>query len=205
MAPQERSIPFADVRDLSPEEFVTVLANDLGAKGVVVGSNYRFGYKAAGTADTLKRLGKQHGMKVEIVNLVEKDALGITAHGLGDIVSSSLIRDALKSGKMGSVEECTERTYRLVASGCRTDSRGGTWRIENGAFLNQYPSAGEYSVCFGTTSDPAGDNIAMTQGKAVFDQAGATIVVEGQGGQLGRRPSTCDTGACFCILEFIDK
>jgi FAD synthetase len=44
-APRQRYIPFTEVRMLSPEEFVRVLAEDLHAKGVVVGRNYRFGYK----------------------------------------------------------------------------------------------------------------------------------------------------------------
>lgn len=43
--PRLRTIPFAAVRQLSPRDFVDALANDLQAAGVVVGRNYRFGYK----------------------------------------------------------------------------------------------------------------------------------------------------------------
>lgn len=45
IVPQERCLPFAAVRSLSPEDFVQLLASDLHASGVVVGMNYRFGYR----------------------------------------------------------------------------------------------------------------------------------------------------------------
>lgn len=38
--------------------------------GVVVGSNYRFGYRAAGTASLLRSLGPQHGLQVQVLDLV---------------------------------------------------------------------------------------------------------------------------------------
>ena len=41
--PRQRYIPFAMVRNLSPEEFVQTLVNDLQVAGIVVGQNYRFG------------------------------------------------------------------------------------------------------------------------------------------------------------------
>lgn len=39
--PRQRSIPFHDIRTMSPEAFVKLLAVDLQAVGVVAGSNYR--------------------------------------------------------------------------------------------------------------------------------------------------------------------
>lgn len=41
--PRQRYIPFAMVRNLSPEAFVQTLVQDLQVSGVVVGQNYRFG------------------------------------------------------------------------------------------------------------------------------------------------------------------
>ena len=41
--PRQRYIPFSAVRNLSPEGFVKVLAEQLQVSGVVVGQNYRFG------------------------------------------------------------------------------------------------------------------------------------------------------------------
>lgn len=41
--PRMRYLPFSEIRSMSPEDFVEVLARKLGATGVVAGSNYRFG------------------------------------------------------------------------------------------------------------------------------------------------------------------
>ncbi len=49
---------------MSPEAFVRMLADELHVAGVVVGRNYRFGYRAAGDAALLQRLGPEHGMQV---------------------------------------------------------------------------------------------------------------------------------------------
>jgi FAD synthase len=46
--PRQRFIPFHEIRTMSPEDFVRVLAEDLKAKGVVAGSNYRFGERPGG-------------------------------------------------------------------------------------------------------------------------------------------------------------
>ena len=49
-APRQRTIPFGEIRTMQPEEFVRVLAEDLGTAAVVAGSNYRFGEGMAGGA-----------------------------------------------------------------------------------------------------------------------------------------------------------
>ena len=41
--PRQRYIPFAMVRNLSPEAFVQTLVEDLQVSGIAVGQNYRFG------------------------------------------------------------------------------------------------------------------------------------------------------------------
>lgn len=58
---KEHCIPFAAIRRMSPEEFVLTLRDTIGVGGVVAGRNYRFGFKAAGTAATLVELGEKHG------------------------------------------------------------------------------------------------------------------------------------------------
>eukprot|EP00245_Coleochaete_scutata_P009275 TRINITY_DN3006_c0_g1_i1.p1 TRINITY_DN3006_c0_g1~~TRINITY_DN3006_c0_g1_i1.p1 ORF type:complete len:246 (-),score=17.25 TRINITY_DN3006_c0_g1_i1:240-977(-) len=65
--PSEYAMDFAKVRSLSPSEFVRILAEDLGVQGVVAGENYRFGYKAAGSADDLVRLCADFGLASAIV------------------------------------------------------------------------------------------------------------------------------------------
>lgn len=147
--PKEHRIPFSNIRELSPEEFVALLSQDLGVKGVVVGSNYRFGYKAAGTARTLKTLGAEYGMKVDIVNLLEN--YQDMKNGLGDVVSSSKIREALWTGDMALVEQCMGRGYRLVSRLAGHVLRQNRI-IEYSACMNQYPKVGEYQVILWITN-----------------------------------------------------
>ena len=64
---------------MSPEAFVDLLAEQLQVAGVVVGSNYRFGYRAAGTAQLLQRLGPERGMQVRVHDLVGSAAAATAA------------------------------------------------------------------------------------------------------------------------------
>lgn len=56
---------FSDVRNLSPEDFVSkILFDTLNAKAVFCGFNYRFGKYARGDTDKLKRLCQNFGIEV---------------------------------------------------------------------------------------------------------------------------------------------
>ena len=107
---------------MSPEAFVLLLAEELQVAGVVVGSNYRFGYKAAGTAELLRALGPQHGMQVRVLDLVQ--GLQGSSGSPEGCVSSSAVREALSAGDMALVADCLGRPYRLVAS--LADVAGGS-------------------------------------------------------------------------------
>ena len=63
----------------------------LQVAGVVVGSNYRFGYRAAGTASLLRSLGPQHGLQVQVLDLVAgtHDANGSAGSSSSSSSSSS--------------------------------------------------------------------------------------------------------------------
>jgi riboflavin kinase/FMN adenylyltransferase len=75
-----------------PEEFVErVLVKGLSASRVIVGSNFTFGHKAAGTVRTLEELGTSLGFETESVDLFRID---------GRPVSSSSIREALAEGDL---------------------------------------------------------------------------------------------------------
>ncbi|ALJ21105.1 bifunctional riboflavin kinase/FAD synthetase [Microbacterium sp. No. 7] len=75
---------------LSPRDFVThVLAGSLDAVHVVVGDDFRFGNRGAGTPDTLRELGAEFGFDVEVVGDVE---------GTGRRVSSTWVRELLSAG-----------------------------------------------------------------------------------------------------------
>jgi riboflavin kinase/FMN adenylyltransferase len=77
---------------LTPEEFVEqVLARTLKVRVVLVGEDFRFGYKQAGNIDTLRKLGERFGYTLEAVP-------GIARRG--QRVSSTLIRKLVVDGSV---------------------------------------------------------------------------------------------------------
>jgi riboflavin kinase/FMN adenylyltransferase len=62
-------IPFSlEFAKLTPEEFVEqVLVRTLKARVVLVGEDFRFGHKQAGSLDTLRGLGQRFGFTLEVV------------------------------------------------------------------------------------------------------------------------------------------
>lgn len=84
-------LPFSlEFAALTPAEFAEqVLANTLHARAVLVGEDFRFGYKQSGGVDTLRELGTSLGFAVEA-------APAITYRG--DRISSTAIRNLVESG-----------------------------------------------------------------------------------------------------------
>ncbi len=85
-------VPFTlEFAKLPPEDFVRkVLVDTVGAGHVVVGFDFRFGAKRAGTAATMRALGERYGFGVTVVEEVQaKD---------GASFSSTAIREHLREG-----------------------------------------------------------------------------------------------------------
>lgn len=81
-----------EIAALTPEQFVLdILLKQLHIKEVFVGFNHSFGYKGLGTPQLMQMMGEEHGFQVHILPPVMID---------GEIVSSSLIRQALEQGKI---------------------------------------------------------------------------------------------------------
>lgn len=77
---------------LSPREFVErVLVDALGARTVLVGSDFRFGHGGAGNPDVLRELGAEFGFGVDVVDAVR-------SIDDGRRVSSTWIRELLSEG-----------------------------------------------------------------------------------------------------------
>jgi riboflavin kinase/FMN adenylyltransferase len=76
----------------APERFVDqALVAGLGIRHAVVGANFSFGHRAAGTSEVLEELGRARGFSVETVPLTILD---------GRPVSSTSIRRALTDGDL---------------------------------------------------------------------------------------------------------
>lgn len=84
-------LPFStEFAGLTPEEFADqVLAQTLHARVVLVGEDFRFGYKQAGTIDTLRDLGERFGFRLEAVPTIAKR---------GERISSTAIRKLIERG-----------------------------------------------------------------------------------------------------------
>lgn len=110
-------LPFTlEVSRMSPEEFVRrVLVESLGAKHVAVGSNFRFGHKAAGTPELLHQLGQAHGFDVYIEELVADSSA---------VVSATRIREAVAEGRVEQAAELLGRPFQLEGVVVRGDQLG---------------------------------------------------------------------------------
>lgn len=98
---------------LSPKEFVTeVLIDELSASAVVVGTNFRFGNRAAGDVKFLKENLK---IEVKAINLEFE---------LGTSVSSSRIRDAILGGNIEIARELLTRPHALSGVVIHGEKRG---------------------------------------------------------------------------------
>jgi riboflavin kinase/FMN adenylyltransferase len=102
-------IPFnREFASLTPEQFArTVLLEGLGAAGVFVGENFRFGAKHAGDVELLMRLGSELGFVVEVVPSV---------YVRGRMVSSTAIRELIEQGAVSLACRLLERPYWVEGS-----------------------------------------------------------------------------------------
>jgi len=83
----------------SPEEFVqSILVDALHAKVVLVGRDFRFGAKGAGTVERLRELGLEHGFDVQLIE-------DMIAEGTERRASSTWVRELLGDGDVGTAAQ----------------------------------------------------------------------------------------------------
>ncbi len=96
-----------------PQEFIdTVLVEQLQAERVSVGENFRFGHKAKGDADLLRR---QDAFEARVVPLVELD---------GEIVSSTHVRGLVVAGNLEQANRFLGSPFQLRGTVVHGDERG---------------------------------------------------------------------------------
>jgi len=114
-------LPFTqEFMRLSPETFThTVLVEHLHAAQVVVGENFTYGHKAAGTVQTLAAEGRRFGFTVEGLPLrnVEGEGEEVT-------ISSTYIRACVAAGDMESATQALGRPHRVDGVVVVGDRRG---------------------------------------------------------------------------------
>lgn len=87
------------------QEFIDDLIDEMNLVWIVVGHDFCFGYKGLGTADKLKAHCEQRGVGCDIIPAVCRD---------GIVVSSTLIRQLIKSGDIEKANEYLGRPHTLT-------------------------------------------------------------------------------------------
>ncbi|MCK0111238.1 bifunctional riboflavin kinase/FAD synthetase [Ornithinimicrobium sp. F0845] len=104
---------------MTPEEFVReVFVESLGACGVVLGSDSRFGVNNSGNIDTMRELGQRHGFAV-----VELAPVGETAAG-ARTWSSTHLRLLLAEGRVAEAADILGRPHRVSGEVVHGHHRG---------------------------------------------------------------------------------
>ena len=101
---------------LSGRDFVhKILVDALHVRTVIVGQNFRFGEGRQGNISALHRFGKEFGFQVRAVRQVKRK---------GRTVSSSLIREFLKNGRVEAAKMMLGRPYEIEGTVIAGDARG---------------------------------------------------------------------------------
>ncbi|ABB50427.1 FMN adenylyltransferase / riboflavin kinase [Prochlorococcus marinus str. MIT 9312] len=97
-------IPFdKKLSNLSAESFVRdILINQLQAKNIFVGANFKFGYRRSGDVNTIKNTIKNMDIKLKITPILEDNE---------GRISSSRIRDLLLNGDLKNAYKILNRPY----------------------------------------------------------------------------------------------
>lgn len=130
-----------ELAGMSAEDFVGVLlAERIGAAGVVTGEDFTFGKDRGGTVEVLRGEGGKHGIATRSVPPVIEG---------GRPVSSSRIRDALKAGDCETAARLLTRPFAIRGTVEHGDKRGRTIgyptaNVALGSYLR--PRFGIYAV-----------------------------------------------------------
>ncbi|CAM4242293.1 bifunctional riboflavin kinase/FAD synthetase [Paenibacillus tarimensis] len=125
---------------LSPEQFVQELLRELRVEEAVVGFDFTFGSRGAGTPETLQKLGGRDLSVTVIPPFVDQ----------GIKVSSSRIREALLAGEVTAAKRLLGRPYRISGIVTHGEGRGRmigfpTANIAQDAYYT-LPKLGVYAV-----------------------------------------------------------
>ncbi len=138
---------------ISPEKFIALLHQKFEPKCIVIGSNYTFGHKGAGNIQTLRRLSRHYGYRLEIPDSVTMNE---------KMVSSTEIRRLISIGNLSGAEQMLTRPVQLTGY---IQYVGKKWCspkeykffVEVDDYMS-VPCDGIYSVCVTT------NNVRQTEG-----------------------------------------
>lgn len=128
----------------SPQTFFkSCLLHDLQAKYILVGHDFTFGAKRAGTAETLEALAYEAGIDVEIIPAQMKQ---------DTLVSSSLIRKLVLEGRVDLAEKFLERFFFIDGIVVKGHHRGAALGLHTANLSTEnelLPADGVYATFVG--------------------------------------------------------
>jgi len=104
-----------DVAQLGARHFVELLVKHLRMRGLVIGPDFSLGRNREGNADTLRKLGQEMRFSVTVIPQITVN---------GQIVRSTMVRDALTKGDVKKVNEMTGRPFNLKGTVTTGAGRG---------------------------------------------------------------------------------
>jgi hypothetical protein len=157
---------------LSGKEFIDLLANRGNLRFLVIGSDFRCGYRHATGAALIRKMNLDRGIPTEV-------AESVTAGG--ERVSSSRIRAAIASGRLVEASELLGRRVEIDFAGLDEVSGSGGVYFDLACENRVMPPSGRYpALLFGDS--PQGIEVEISiEGKGVF------IPLSGPGPNLARR------------------
>lgn len=137
----------AEILELEPQEFLDkLLLKYIEPKWIVEGQSFRFGLDRAGDVNLLRELGAKRNFQVRVLDPVQAD-LGRDGEFT---VSSSLIRELLRSGLVAQAAQCLGRPHVITGIVSRGSGRGRKMNLPT-ANLEQIeqltPAEGVYAGC----------------------------------------------------------
>lgn len=89
---------------MMPDEFISCLCKTYNVKGIVVGFNFKFGYKNLGDVELLKKFEEEYRYKLYVMEPCKSE---------GEIISSTTIRKELVDGNVEKAFDMLSRPYML--------------------------------------------------------------------------------------------
>jgi riboflavin kinase / FMN adenylyltransferase len=165
---------------ISPEVFIENMVKHYNLKGLIVGFNYRFGYKNSGDIDLLREYSKKLNFELHVIDSVTYE---------GEVVSSSRIRGLLRDGNIEEANKMLMTPYMMHGEIIRGKQLGRTLGFPTANLKYdtgfQIPATGVYyttieynnklykgitSVGFNPTIEPEGSTITIETYILDFDK-----------------------------------
>lgn len=143
------------LRETTYDAFVGMITARVPLAGLLMTPDAAFGYKRAGTPETLAALGAERGFEVVVVPPFELD---------GRAVRSTEVRNAIASGDLGTASRLLGRDHCVI--GQAVDRASGPGSLMRFPLPVALPPDGRYPVAVGPVHAGAGD-VAVIEGGSV--------------------------------------